>query len=834
MIGKNIIMTGFFGRIIQDFKQKQLLPLKLLFFVHASTLFVLYPYLTIHMRELGISVEETAIMSAVTPVIAIVMPPLAGMVADKIGNFKLLLALFSSLGGGASLLLLLVPIGRITVTYPERVILDMGCGGLQNGDLGYLELGLAEDFPCDRILTNSSNNGMFRLDTRLESCGFICRSTNKSLESLPEFFKPSPQSEDEPELSVDSILKARSYTIQIRIGKETKTYSYNLTVDDVPKQQTKQEALSQRFMKNNDHFRRSIRRLSRNDYFFPTTGLFNITCKKVPSDETRTDEDFHESSDFLLSASRFSGRAKRDLNSTDAGTESYVCYFGTPENETNVDLIPSFKKIFQSSLTQLAGIEDEFSLGNRFKTVSLNWPNSKVPKSQRTSDFMNVTCKDPHAKAEEDVTAFVHLHNPENNLEILETIELEKCQPRCLLTAARKDVCSNLKKEIVYDPQLTFWIYLVIRVFIGIIGGTAFAMFEGAVIAVLREHKADYGLQRIYASIGGMISSPLSGMLIDYASQGKGYIDFRPAFYLYAALKIVSGVLMLTINLEFKTGAKNVVTDVLNVLKNVEIIALLVSCFVLGTAWGYIESFLFWFLQDLGGSRSLMGITITVGGAAGIPLLVMSGPIIEKIGHANVLFIGFVFYAIRLLGYSLIYDPWHCLIFEAMESITSSLSFTAAVTYAAKLSSITTDSSIQGLLGGLYFGVGKGAGSLVGGYLMKAFGTRPTFQIFAVFSLLTGIMYGLFNQFYIRKRPQREGNDICKKEPKPVVDNAEMDLKIITEKPKEANQTNGTVKNQENEKVPELNKIATKLPKGTDNLGYVKDEESKNKNTKET
>lgn len=49
---------------------------------------MLYPYLTIHMRELGINVEETAIMSAVTPFVAIVMPPLAGLVADRIGNFK--------------------------------------------------------------------------------------------------------------------------------------------------------------------------------------------------------------------------------------------------------------------------------------------------------------------------------------------------------------------------------------------------------------------------------------------------------------------------------------------------------------------------------------------------------------------------------------------------------------------------------------------------------------------------------------------------------------------------------------------------------------------------
>lgn len=130
-----------------------------------------------------------------------------------------------------------------------------------------------------------------------------------------------------------------------------------------------------------------------------------------------------------------------------------------------------------------------------------------------------------------------------------------------------------------------------------------------------------------------------------------------------------------------------------------------------------------------------MGITITIGGIAGIPLLVMSGPIIEHLGHANVLFIGFIFYAIRLLGkmtellfsfnltlcqlylifflfkyhlgYSIITAPWQCLIFEAMESVTSSLAYTAAVTYAAKLSTTQTDSSIQGILGGLYFGVGE-------------------------------------------------------------------------------------------------------------------------------
>jgi hypothetical protein len=56
----------------------------------------------------------------------------------------------------------------------------------------------------------------------------------------------------------------------------------------------------------------------------------------------------------------------------------------------------------------------------------------------------------------------------------------------------------------------------------------------------------------------------------------------RPAFYLYAVLKISSGLLMLTMNLEFKAPATNIVSDVMSVMRNVEIVALFIIVFVLG------------------------------------------------------------------------------------------------------------------------------------------------------------------------------------------------------------------------------------------------------------
>src|SRR5882724_1680950 len=51
----------------------------------------LLPYMTIHMRQLGITVEETAFVYTVLPVSQVIGPPIAGFVADKMGNYKLVL-----------------------------------------------------------------------------------------------------------------------------------------------------------------------------------------------------------------------------------------------------------------------------------------------------------------------------------------------------------------------------------------------------------------------------------------------------------------------------------------------------------------------------------------------------------------------------------------------------------------------------------------------------------------------------------------------------------------------------------------------------------------------
>lgn len=100
-----------------DLKLKQLIPIKILFFVISAgksiiyfslsylnglTLFlccftaigVILPYMTLHMRSLGITVEEIGIIYGIVPFAAILAPSAMGMIADKIGNFKVSMMTF--------------------------------------------------------------------------------------------------------------------------------------------------------------------------------------------------------------------------------------------------------------------------------------------------------------------------------------------------------------------------------------------------------------------------------------------------------------------------------------------------------------------------------------------------------------------------------------------------------------------------------------------------------------------------------------------------------------------------------------------------------------------
>jgi hypothetical protein len=101
------------------------------------------------------------------------------------------------------------------------------------------------------------------------------------------------------------------------------------------------------------------------------------------------------------------------------------------------------------------------------------------------------------------------------------------CRSQCLVQTKRKNLCGDDANVIVYDPQLTFWLYLLLRLFFAILLGGSMVLFEGACLAVVIQYKGDLGLQRMFGILGTMIFCPVSGALIDYYSINQDIPDYR-------------------------------------------------------------------------------------------------------------------------------------------------------------------------------------------------------------------------------------------------------------------------------------------------------------------
>lgn len=173
-------------------------------------------------------------------------------------------------------------------------------------------------------------------------------------------------------------------------------------------------------------------------------------------------------------------------------------------------------------------------------------------------------------------------------------------------------------------------------------------------LTMIEKYGGDFGRERLFSSFGMAIFSPITGLLIDYTSRGLGYTDYSAAFYTYDILLTISTVTVTLMPIGDKLPADNVFRDLFNLVKLPHVMAFILFLFFLGNFWGFIESFLFLYLKELGAPNYLLGITITVGTVSSIPFLYGAEKITRVFGHVNLIIIAFFSHAVRLVGYSFI------------------------------------------------------------------------------------------------------------------------------------------------------------------------------------
>ncbi|VDP07781.1 unnamed protein product [Soboliphyme baturini] len=167
----------------------------------------------------------------------------------------------------------------------------------------------------------------------------------------------------------------------------------------------------------------------------------------------------------------------------------------------------------------------------------------------------------------------------------------------------------------------------------------------------------------------------------------------------------------------------------------------------MGFGIGIVFCFLFWHLQDLGGSPSLYGMASVINHLSEVCAYFFSFRLINKVGHVRVLYIGLLANLARFLYVSWLEDPWWVLPFEFVQGLTHAAVWAAATSYISLAAPPEYKSSAQGLLQGIHHGFGRGCGALLGGVVISYTGTAVMFRAYGFACLVILFIFIIINRY---------------------------------------------------------------------------------------
>lgn len=290
----------------------------------------------------------------------------------------------------------------------------------------------------------------------------------------------------------------------------------------------------------------------------------------------------------------------------------------------------------------------------------------------------------------------------------------------------------------------TFWLFFVLMI-LSWIGQAVVVTFADAICFNLLGTKVtQYGKQRLWGSVGWGIFSLLTGFLIDTLSDGD-YKNYSIAFILMFVFMMGDVAVSCFLETDSTRMSVNILADVGSLLSSLPTVLFLLWTIAVGLCTGLLWQFLFWLLEDISGLtcdgsgyiKTLQGLVSAIQTFGGeIPFLFVSGYVLKKVGHINMMSLVLLAFGVRFILYSLLSNPWWVLPIEMLQGVTFGMFYPTMTSYANFVSPPGTETTVQGLVGAVFEGVGTSLGSLIGGQLYGTYGGWITFRSFGIGAII--------------------------------------------------------------------------------------------------
>lgn len=309
----------------------------------------------------------------------------------------------------------------------------------------------------------------------------------------------------------------------------------------------------------------------------------------------------------------------------------------------------------------------------------------------------------------------------------------------------------NIYVRYKIDASKTFTMLFLITLFGNLIASPTLALVDTATLQMLAKETHRYGKQRLMGSLGWGLGAFIVGASLKTThhcsmSKSREIVDYIPCFYSFAILMFLG--LCVSMKFKFRVSKKKKGSSVslakgLVALKYPTYLMFLFTALYLGFLMAFIKTFLFWHLKDLGGTQLLFSVISAVNCVAEVSMYFLSERLIAKIGEIRVLYIGLICYSIRLFYYSVLPYPWLVLVVELLPGITTAAVWAACLSYVSINSRPGAQTTMQCILHSVHWGLGYGAGEVIGGILVHHYGAPKTFVLFGILCIIILFVYFL-------------------------------------------------------------------------------------------
>jgi PPP family 3-phenylpropionic acid transporter len=266
-------------------------------------------------------------------------------------------------------------------------------------------------------------------------------------------------------------------------------------------------------------------------------------------------------------------------------------------------------------------------------------------------------------------------------------------------------------------------------VFYAFLGSPILPIVDNSVMILLGDRRDEYGLERVWGSVGWGVSAIFAGILIQRLGLHWAFYGF---LFLYGVLFFVAmrfPIPEISIASNFWQGLRTFATDF-------HWIIFLLAALVEGLSLGIFLNFLFLHLSDMGSSRTIMSLSLTVATFSEIPIFLAGHKLLRRWTPVQLMAASVALTALRAFLYVGMTAPWQVLVISLLQGPTFAVMWTAGVAYAIQIAPRGLGTTAMGVFGGVVFGLGSALGALTGGLLYQHVGGTAPFIWAGIASVL--------------------------------------------------------------------------------------------------